>query len=180
MGSTKKRLGKVRFYIDPETEEPHIYEHGVTEEEVEEVLREPGDDFPARNNSRIALGSTNSGRHLQVVYVPDSDAHDVFVVTAYDLRDKALTVLPPSEEAQMKANKFPSGWDEQRVRELIEHYDGQTNKEAAAEHEAALSSPAGTLMEIPTELVPLVRDLIARHDRKRETRKTTRVPSSSR
>ena len=29
----------VRFYLDPETDLPHIYGHGVTEEEVEQVLR---------------------------------------------------------------------------------------------------------------------------------------------
>jgi hypothetical protein len=81
---------RLRFYIDPGTGEPHIYDHGVVEEEVEEVLRKPGDDFPGRGNSRIALGPTSSGRHLQVVYVPDPDRHGVFVVTAYDLKGKAL------------------------------------------------------------------------------------------
>lgn len=80
----------IRFYLDPVTGEPHIYEHNVSEEEVEEVLRYPGDDFPGRNNSRIALGQTEAGRYLQVVYVPDSDRLGVFVVTAYDLRGKTL------------------------------------------------------------------------------------------
>lgn len=80
----------LRFYLDPETGEPHIYGHGVSEDEVEEVLRYPGDDFPGRRNSRIALGQTDAGRYLQVVYVPDPDRHSLFVVTAYDLRGKAL------------------------------------------------------------------------------------------
>lgn len=91
MGSLRRRLGEVRFYIDPETNDLHIYRHGVAEEEVEEILLHPGDDFPGRGTSRIALGMTSSGRHLQVVYVPDHDAHGVFVVTAYDLKGKALT-----------------------------------------------------------------------------------------
>ncbi len=34
----------VRFYIDPETGKPHIYNHGVQENEVEEVLAKPGED----------------------------------------------------------------------------------------------------------------------------------------
>jgi len=51
----------IRFYIDPVTGEPHIYEHNVSEEEVEEVLRYPGDDFPGRNNSRIAWGRLRQG-----------------------------------------------------------------------------------------------------------------------
>jgi hypothetical protein len=80
----------IRFYLDPATGEPHIYEHDVSEEEVEEILRYPGDDFPGRNSSRNALGQTEAGRYLQVVYVPDSDRLGIFVVTAYDLTGKAL------------------------------------------------------------------------------------------
>lgn len=79
-----------RFYIDPETGEPHLYNHGVTEAEVEEILRHSEDDFPGRRDSRIALGVTSLGRHLQVVYVPEPEIHGVFVITAYDLRGKAL------------------------------------------------------------------------------------------
>lgn len=80
---------RLRFHIDSETGQPHIYEHGVTEEEVEEVMGRPGDDFPGREGSRIALGQTASGRYLQVVYVLDQDRLGAFVVTAYDLRGKA-------------------------------------------------------------------------------------------
>jgi hypothetical protein len=35
---------EIRFYLDPETGLPHIYEHGVTEEEVEQVLWTSGGD----------------------------------------------------------------------------------------------------------------------------------------
>jgi hypothetical protein len=80
---------RLRFHVDSETGQPHIYEHGVTEEEVEEVMGRPGDDFPGRQGSRIALGQTVSGRLLQVVYVLDEDRLGAFVVTAYDLRGKA-------------------------------------------------------------------------------------------
>jgi hypothetical protein len=82
---------RLRFHIDSETGQPHIYEHGVTEEEVEEVMGRPGDDFPGREGSRIALGQTASGRYIQVVYVLDQDRLGAFVVTAYDLRGKART-----------------------------------------------------------------------------------------
>ena len=37
----------VRFYIDPDSEEPHIYGHGIIEEEVIKVLRGAGEDLPA-------------------------------------------------------------------------------------------------------------------------------------
>ena len=35
---------KVRYDIDPETDQPHIYRHDVTESETEEVLAQPGED----------------------------------------------------------------------------------------------------------------------------------------
>ncbi|RMH21186.1 MAG: hypothetical protein D6696_06430 [Acidobacteria bacterium] len=38
-----------------------------------------------------ALGQTAAGRYLQVVYVPDPGRRSLFVITAYDLRGKALT-----------------------------------------------------------------------------------------
>jgi len=69
-----------------------------------------------------------------------------------------------------KSNEFPSGWDEQRVREVLEHYEDQTAEDAAAEHEAALSSPEHTVMEVPAELLPLFRQLIAEHEKERASR----------
>jgi hypothetical protein len=62
-------------------------------------------------------------------------------------------------------NQFPPGWDDARVREVIDYYDNQSDEEAAAEHEAALATAAETLMPVPTELVPRVQRLIARHRR---------------
>ncbi len=82
-----------KMLIDPETDEPHIYKHGVTEEEVEEALRNRGDDFPGRNATRIALGATDFGRHLQVIYLPEPDWDALFVITAYDLRGRALAAF---------------------------------------------------------------------------------------
>jgi len=59
--------------------------------------------------------------------------------------------------------KFPTGWDEERVRKVLEHYEVQTEEEAVAEDEAAFDDPEQTIMEIPNALVPAVRELIARH-----------------
>jgi hypothetical protein len=81
---------RIRFNTDPETGLPHIYDHGVTEEDVRQVLARPGADFPGRRKSRIALGQTWAGRYLQVVYVKDELPGSVFVVTAYDMSAKAL------------------------------------------------------------------------------------------
>ena len=81
----------VRFYVDPETSEPHIYGHQVTEDEVEDVLRNPGEDRPGQAGSRSATGSTQAGRYLRVIYVPDPEPDSVFVVTAYELKGRPLT-----------------------------------------------------------------------------------------
>jgi hypothetical protein len=83
----------VRFYEDPDTGLPHIYEHGVTEDEVLQVLRSRGEDLPGTRNSRMRLGQTAAGRYLQVIYVPDEDAEGVFVITAYELSRKAKTAF---------------------------------------------------------------------------------------
>jgi len=80
---------EIRFYNDPETDLPHIYEHGVTEDEVNEVLLGRGEDLPAKRGSRMKLGQTQAGRYLQVIYVPDEDPDSLFVITAYELRGKA-------------------------------------------------------------------------------------------
>ena len=62
-----------------------------------------------------------------------------------------------------KPSKFPPGWDEERVQRVLKHYESQSQAEAVAEDEAAFESPVETVMSIPTELVPEVRELIARH-----------------
>ena len=111
----------IRFYEDPETRLPHIYEHGVTEREVHEVLRTRGEDLPGSKNSRIKLGQT-----------------------------------------AMSQQKFPPGWDEQRVRDVLSHYEDQSEDEQFAEIEAAREAEGTILMAVPTELAPEIRALIAR------------------
>jgi hypothetical protein len=61
----------------------------------------------------------------------------------------------------MKKQEFPPGWDEKRVKELIAHYENQTEDEEFADIEAAREATDITLMAIPTELVPKVRALLA-------------------
>ena len=78
----------IRFYVDPETDEPHIYRHRVTEEEVMDVLESPGEDRPGHDGARVAVGQTRTGRYLRVIYVADPDG--AFVVTAYELSGKPL------------------------------------------------------------------------------------------
>ena len=63
----------------------------------------------------------------------------------------------------MKQSRFPPGWSKERVRRVLAHYEQQTDEEAVAEDEAAFEDPTQTVMEVPRELVPAIRELIAKH-----------------
>lgn len=63
----------------------------------------------------------------------------------------------------MKKHHFPPGWDEERVRRVLAHYESQTKEEALAEDEAAYEQRGQTMVEVPNALVPKVRRLIAEH-----------------
>jgi hypothetical protein len=58
----------VRYLLDPETGQPHIYDHGAIEAEVEQVLRGPGEDLSADRDSRMKLGQTG-GRALSASHL---------------------------------------------------------------------------------------------------------------
>ena len=51
------------------------------------------------------------------------------------------------------------------MRRVLAHYEEQTEEEAVAEDEAAVEDKTQTLMGVPTELVPAVRELIAKRKR---------------
>jgi hypothetical protein len=80
----------ISFYLDSATGQPHIFHHGVEEEEVEDILANPGEDRPGRDGARVAIGRTAGGRYLKVVYVRDPKPDSIFVITAYELRGKPL------------------------------------------------------------------------------------------
>ncbi len=63
----------------------------------------------------------------------------------------------------MNQSQFPTGWNVQRVERVITHYDEQTEDEAVTEDETTLEDQTQTIMEIPRELVPAVRELLAKH-----------------
>lgn len=62
----------------------------------------------------------------------------------------------------MTKTPFPPGWDEERVHRVLEHYESQSDDEAAVEDESAFESTSHTAMEVPVELVPDVRELLAK------------------
>lgn len=61
-----------------------------------------------------------------------------------------------------KQTNFPEGWDETRVSQVLEHSEAQSEEQAVAEDEAASEQQDQTLMEVPNDLVPVVRELIAK------------------
>jgi hypothetical protein len=62
----------------------------------------------------------------------------------------------------MKSTKYPGGWDEARVKRVLAHYEQQSDDEAVAEDEAAYESTTHTAMEVPVDMVPAVRELLAK------------------
>ena len=93
---------RIRFFIDTGTGLPHIYNHDVTEDEVSEVLAKPGEDRRGKEGSRVAIGQTEAGRYLRVIYVPDPEPGSLFVITAYEVRGKALTAYRRRKRRRQK------------------------------------------------------------------------------
>ena len=48
----------------------------------------------------------------------------------------------------MKQNKFPPGWDEERVQKVIDYHENQTEDEAVAEDETASQNEFSMLIEV--------------------------------
>ena len=65
----------------------------------------------------------------------------------------------------MNQSKFPPGWNADRVRKVLAHYESQSDEEAVAEDEAAFEDSLRTFIEVPNELLPAVRELIAKSAR---------------
>jgi hypothetical protein len=64
----------------------------------------------------------------------------------------------------MNEQRFPKGWDENRVKRLIAELDARTDEEWIAADEAATEDGGEqTVMTVPTSLVPEIRRLIASH-----------------
>ena len=114
----------MRFYLDPETGLPHIHRHDVDEDEVRDVLGRPLEDrrltgcaWP--NPGRpIPAGDLRSGRR------PELHVRDHRLWT----RAEGIARLAASApEEIMTETPFPAGWDEARVRRVLEHYESQSD-----------------------------------------------------
>ena len=48
----------------------------------------------------------------------------------------------------IRQKQFPRGWNEERVRKVLAHYESQTDEEAVAEDEAAFEDSSETVTGI--------------------------------
>ena len=61
----------------------------------------------------------------------------------------------------MSEQRFPPGWDEDRVKRLITYYDALSEVEQAAEDEAAVADQKGqTVITVSAALLPAIRRMI--------------------
>jgi hypothetical protein len=67
-----------------------------------------------------------------------------------------------------QSKNYPSGWNEDRVRRVIAHYEQQTEEEAVAEDEAAFEDETLAVVGIHKELVPEVRQIIAKYEKRKK------------
>ena len=70
----------------------------------------------------------------------------------------------------MKGPRLPKSWDEVRVKAVIKYYETQRDEDAIAEDDAAHNAATSTSMDVPLDLVPKVRELIARRKESRAHR----------
>ena len=128
------------------------------------MLTAPGEDRPGALGSRIALGQTKAGWHVRVIYVPEPAPQSAFVITAFTLEGTPLRAYQwrrKARDRRLTIDRYPRGWNEERVQRVLSRYEAQPAMTAVAEDEAALEAPGYTVMTVPTELVPAVRELIA-------------------
>jgi len=142
-----------------------MYTHQVDEHEVEEALSHPYEDRPGREDSRIAMGQNTSWAIFAGHVCSSPRTGQRLCHHRVSINREAFTRVSTkeAEERNMKTAQFPEGWDKERVGRVLAHYEKQTEEEAVAEDEAMREEKTQTLMEIPNELVPTVRELIAKH-----------------
>ena len=64
----------------------------------------------------------------------------------------------------MKKQRFPAGWDEQRVERLLAELDARTDEEwIAADEAAAAEGGDQAVITVPASLLPEIRRLLATH-----------------
>jgi hypothetical protein len=161
---------EVRYYCDADTGLPHIHGHGVTEKEVEDVLRRPVEILPGRRRSRVLIGHAGwtgsegdlspGRRWFRRVRGDGTRVARKAIAGVQTAKRAARWAMKKTIRKRRPINRFPKDWDERKIKALIAHYESQSEDEAAAEDEAAYNSTRTTMMAVPVELVPQVQRLI--------------------
>ena len=64
----------------------------------------------------------------------------------------------------MRNQNFPPGWDDERVKQLLSHYDDLSEAEqVASDEEAAAEHTGQAVITVPDSLLPAIRRLLASH-----------------
>lgn len=63
----------------------------------------------------------------------------------------------------MKKNQFPKGWNEKKVQQVLAHYEKQSDEEAVIEDERTLTEKQSVTVQVPVELMPLIREILAQY-----------------
>lgn len=84
---------RLRFYIDPETGEPHIHNHHVEEWEVWDICDEPLESRPGGDGTTVLLGQTRNGRFIRVICRRDEHRDSTLIITAYEPGPQAIRGL---------------------------------------------------------------------------------------
>jgi hypothetical protein len=62
----------------------------------------------------------------------------------------------------MSEQKFPAGWDADRIKHVLAHYDNLSEDEQVAEDEEAAREHGGqVVVTVPENLLPAIRQLLA-------------------
>ncbi|MBI4861795.1 MAG: hypothetical protein HY815_16285 [Candidatus Riflebacteria bacterium] len=77
-----------------------------------------------------------------------------------------------SKHARRDPNRYPIGWSADRVKAVIKHYESQTADDAIAEADRAFVNAKQEWVAIPLELVPVIRELLARYEDRRTAGRT--------
>lgn len=170
---------EVELYRNPRTGEPHCLDHGVTEQEVLDVLDDPVETRGGDDGATIASGQTREGRWLRVIYRERPGR--IFVITAFPPGPRTLAGTAPQETQTktMNQQQLPEGWDEARIEALIAHYENQSDEEAAAEDEAYWAEHEGEAFSVPRPLVPAIEAIIREYETAKLEAKERAEPKAS-
>ena len=67
-----------------------------------------------------------------------------------------------TKRSRKDPNRYPKGFNRQKVEALIAHYENQNDDDAIAEAAAAQHGATYRMMAIPVELIPEVKKLLAK------------------